>query len=930
VPFCSAITCPADFSEYPTDSGYCFADSAIADFEASYSSPGTFPVKRLDDLPSPSAGLFPTYTNASRVSTTVSSDVVEYYVALNALLCSQDADADACEALSALCLLGHFKSSFAPCAIHAANLTGIGSSGADVRVTLADVPDSMTEGVITVAARSVLTGNLLYSAPLANELGACGSNPLLYGGVVSSSLSQCTLDLSALASSSALSADRLVALDLAYEYSDSGSTVSTPLPVIYLNDPTWAAADLYETLAAKDPSRSSRIATLLSGVTDSYADFDAFLTATASPVSRVLTAAETPGVMYLSDTLVRVLDYAELRVARGRVPYLIVHYTDRAVALDAGASAPPFGPPALFVPPNASFVVKTLARVTCFSTSLPTSGGPGIDRTEFFLLVSVALAVFTGGSAIVLHVARARGPALAVPLSVYFHGLCKACGGVSAGLLLFIFLVSAWNILPSRQPGSLAYDTSSSSFPFLIPPAVPVTYSSFSLPYIGALPLPTSALPFALLLGAALALVNTAARVFSQASVAVCPVDWESPPPPSAAMPSPSAGGQTTPDPAAAISCWRRLYAHSRYETMALSRYASPSLSAALAGATVAVAMATWPRLSPLATQATSLSDAVIASAGLVSAGSATWTPAMVFLSISAFAFFQLVQLLIITPVRHRVSSAHPILTLTDLLSVANVSLALLDGPASAWYIHGRSVHSSADVAFPALLKQLDAERQGAAATRGLLPSTTDQLFRVYFAGKAEQELVKATTTDISRCSATLSRTPGPYVVHWDLVKANQRLADLFAASMRVAVSPSSSEQLPDGSRVSPVAVVPMSAVDVIFDRPVNFQSSGQTVLLTSRSLLSLMIRDPQSGADASGCAPGFARTVSLCGLEPDFAVLHTLLFAGCAAFFGQGSGVALGIAAVIVVDAALRTARRQLGRAALVRRGGLPSEFVL
>ena len=80
----------------------------------------------------------------------------------------------------------------------------------------------------------------------------------------------------------------------------------------------------------------------------------------------------------------------------------------------------------------------------------------------------------------------------------------------------------------------------------------------------------------------------------------------------------------------------------------------------------------------------------------------------------------------------------HPILQFVDLLTMANMSIILLDDECSGYYLHGRSLMTFSDTSMQELMAQMRREEEMQVSARGLVPSAAraelaeNQVFELY------------------------------------------------------------------------------------------------------------------------------------------------------------------------------------------------------
>ena len=75
----------------------------------------------------------------------------------------------------------------------------------------------------------------------------------------------------------------------------------------------------------------------------------------------------------------------------------------------------------------------------------------------------------------------------------------------------------------------------------------------------------------------------------------------------------------------------------------------------------------------------------------------------------------------------------NPFFNVLDLCATSNLSLFITTSLSHGYYLHGRSVHSHSDVEMKKLSQALADEEEGLVSLRGLLPSTSDQVFEIFF-----------------------------------------------------------------------------------------------------------------------------------------------------------------------------------------------------
>ncbi len=84
-----------------------------------------------------------------------------------------------------------------------------------------------------------------------------------------------------------------------------------------------------------------------------------------------------------------------------------------------------------------------------------------------------------------------------------------------------------------------------------------------------------------------------------------------------------------------------------------------------------------------------------------------------------------------------------PITQYADLMSVSNLSLFVLKEKNYGFYVHGRSVHANADTNMLGLVTALKREEENMAGTRGLLPNTETQTFKMFCTDEFREQVDK-------------------------------------------------------------------------------------------------------------------------------------------------------------------------------------------
>ena len=95
-----------------------------------------------------------------------------------------------------------------------------------------------------------------------------------------------------------------------------------------------------------------------------------------------------------------------------------------------------------------------------------------------------------------------------------------------------------------------------------------------------------------------------------------------------------------------------------------------------------------------------------------------------------------------------------------DILSLSNISLLIFDEKCHGYYIHGRSVHASADTDMEELNECLMKEASDLVPRRGLL-DTTQQSFEVFITKTFREvfdKIYKPSETETTRSLVMMSR----------------------------------------------------------------------------------------------------------------------------------------------------------------------------
>jgi meckelin len=88
----------------------------------------------------------------------------------------------------------------------------------------------------------------------------------------------------------------------------------------------------------------------------------------------------------------------------------------------------------------------------------------------------------------------------------------------------------------------------------------------------------------------------------------------------------------------------------------------------------------------------------------------------------------------------------NPYFNFLDLCSMSNISVFITTSDAHGFYLHGRSVHSHADVDMKKLSQSLVDEQGGLVGLRGLLAGQTEQVFECFFAREFRQHFAALKT----------------------------------------------------------------------------------------------------------------------------------------------------------------------------------------